>query len=150
MLSSKTTDAANIVHASGPDTMPVRENSFGRLLRRLREARGLSLRELGVLSTVDHAYIQRLETGEKESPSPDVVDRLVRHLKADEREGAILRLLSDLEAPQDLVDFVLADKSVDLRDFQSASQLKYRGRARAKWAEVIGHIRAAREAIERG
>jgi HTH-type transcriptional regulator, competence development regulator len=130
--------------------MPVRENSFGRLLRRLREARGLSLRELGVLSAVDHAYIQRLETGERESPSLDILDRLVRHLKADEREGAILKVLPNLEAPQDLVDFVLADKSVDLRDFQSAAQLKYRGRARAKWAEVIGHIRAARQAIERG
>jgi hypothetical protein len=105
---------------------------------------------LGLLSAVDYAYIQRLETGEKESPSRDVVDRLVRHLKPDERESAILRILSEFEAPQDLVDFVLTDKSVDLRDFQSAAQLKYRGKARAKWAEVIGHIRAAREVIERG
>jgi transcriptional regulator with XRE-family HTH domain len=130
--------------------MPVRENSFGKLLRSLRDARGFSLRELGLLSAVDYAYIQRLETGEKESPSRDVVDRLVRHLKPDERESAILRILSEFEAPQDLVDFVLTDKSVDLRDFQSAAQLKYRGKARAKWAEVIGHIRAAREVIERG
>jgi HTH-type transcriptional regulator, competence development regulator len=105
---------------------------------------------LGLLSSVDYAYIQRLETGEKESPSREIVDRLVRHLKPTEREAAILRILSGVEAPQDLVDFVLADKSVDLRDFHSAAQLKYRGKARAKWAEVIGHIRAAREAIEGG
>src|SRR5947209_676978 len=130
--------------------MPVRENSFGKLLRRLRDARGLSLRELGLLSSVDYGYIQRLETGEKESPSREIVDRLIRHLKATEREAAILRILSALDAPQDLVDLVLADQSFDLRDFQSAAQLKYRGKARSKWAEVMGHIRAAREAIERG
>ena len=130
--------------------MPIRDNSFGRLLRRLREGRGLSLRELSVLSAVDHAYIQRLERGEKESPSSEVVERLVRHLKPDEREAAILKILSKVDAPQDLVDFVLADKSVDPRDFQSAAQLSYRGKARAKWAEVLLHIRAAREAIEGG
>jgi hypothetical protein len=99
---------------------------------------------------VDHAYIQRLEKGEKESPSSDVVERLLRHLKPDDRQAGILKILREVDAPQELVDFVLAEKSVDLRDFQSAAQLRYRGKARPNWAEVIGHIRAAREAIERG
>jgi hypothetical protein len=102
------------------------------------------------LSSVDYAYIQRLETGEKEAPSREVIDRLLRHLKADDRESAILKILAEVDAPQELVDFVISDRSIDLRDFQSAAQLKYRGNARAKWAEVITHIRAAREAIENG
>jgi|HubBroStandDraft_6_1064221.scaffolds.fasta_scaffold918520_1 transcriptional regulator with XRE-family HTH domain len=130
--------------------MPDRENSFGRLLGRLRERRALSLRELGLISGVDHAYIHRLETGEKESPSVDIVDRLVRHLKTGEREAAVLRILREIDAPQDLVDFVLSEKSIDLRDFQSAAQIRFRGKARPKWGEVISHIRTAREAIERG
>ena len=45
--------------------MPPQQTSFGILLARLRERRDLSLRELGLISGVDHAYIHRLETGEK-------------------------------------------------------------------------------------
>ena len=41
------------------------ESALGFLIRFLREQRGLSLRELGRLAGVDHAYIHRLETGEK-------------------------------------------------------------------------------------
>lgn len=130
--------------------MPDRDNSFGKLLEHLRDRRGLSLRELSLISGVDHAYIHRLETGEKESPSEEVVDRLVRHLKAEKRQAAVLKILREIDAPQDLVDFVLSDESIDLRDFQSAAQMSYRGKARPKWGEVISHIRTAREAIERG
>ncbi|MGH9772692.1 MAG: helix-turn-helix domain-containing protein [Candidatus Acidiferrales bacterium] len=130
--------------------MPDQGNSFGRLLGHLRERRGLSLRELGMISGVDHAYIHRLETGEKESPSKEIVERLVRHLKPEDREAAVLRILSEVDAPQDLVDLVLSEEFIDLRDFQSAAQMNYRGKARPKWSEVIGHIRTARKAIERG
>jgi len=130
--------------------VPDRENSFGRILKRFREQRGLSLRELGLLSDVDHAYIHRLETGEKETPSSDVVERLIRSLKVDERQAKVTKTLVKIDAPQDLVDLVLSDKGIDLRDFESAALIKYRGRARPKWREVIEQIRTLREAIESG
>src|SRR5205823_3947672 len=47
--------------------------AFGLLLESLREERGLSLRELGQLADIDHAYIYRLEAGDKESPSEDAL-----------------------------------------------------------------------------
>jgi transcriptional regulator with XRE-family HTH domain len=130
--------------------VPSPQTSFGILLARLRERRGLSLRELGTISGVDHAYIHRLETGEKGAPSKDIVDRLVRHLKTGEREASVLKILSEIDAPPDLVDVVLTDFSIDLRDFQSAALMKYRGKARPKWPDVLRHIRTAREAIEGG
>ena len=108
------------------------------------------MRELGLLSGVDHAYIHRLETGEKESPSAEIVERLIRPLKADERQAGILRILDEIDAPPDLVDLVLSDETIDLRDFQSAAQIKYRGKARPKWDQVINDIRNVREAIEGG
>ncbi len=54
---------------------------YGTALNRFRTERGLSLRELATLSGVDHAYIHRLESGDKTAPSPDVMDKLARALK---------------------------------------------------------------------
>jgi len=47
-------------------------DEFWICLRLFREERTLSLRELSTLSGVDHAYIHRLESGDKTAPSPDV------------------------------------------------------------------------------
>lgn len=52
--------------------------SFGYALKRFREGRNLSLRELGKLSEIDEAYIYRLEAGEEDSPSAIVLDSLAR------------------------------------------------------------------------
>ena len=46
--------------------------AFGLLLQHLREEKGLSLRDLAKLAEIDHAYIYRLEAGDKESPSDEV------------------------------------------------------------------------------
>lgn len=54
---------------------------FGGVLRGLRERRGLSLRELSALCGLDHAYIQRLEIGERTCPSKDTLVKILRPLK---------------------------------------------------------------------
>ena len=69
--------------------------AFGLLLQRLREGRGLSLRELGQLADIDHAYIYRLETGDKESPSEEVLSKLLRALKAAKREGEMFHYIAE-------------------------------------------------------
>ncbi|MBX5491747.1 MAG: helix-turn-helix domain-containing protein [Chloroflexi bacterium] len=51
-------------------------DDFGSLLRRLREAAGLSCNELARLVAVDPSYISRLERGEREPPRRLVVERL--------------------------------------------------------------------------
>ena len=60
----------------------MKKTGLGFLLQHLRERRGLSLREFGQLADTDHAYIYRLEQGEKAAPSDDVLVRLIRALKA--------------------------------------------------------------------
>src|ERR1700686_3875399 len=84
--------------------------ALGLLLQRLREERGLSLRELAQLADIDHAYIYRLETGDKESPSEEALSKLVRALKVGKREADMLRYLAEHgETDPGLVTLVLDD-----------------------------------------
>lgn len=53
---------------------------FGKVLRQLREEKGLTQEKLAELAEIDRTYIYRLETG-KRSPSIDVVFRLADGLK---------------------------------------------------------------------
>ena len=73
--------------------MPV--TGLGVALKKLRERRTLSQRELGELSEVDNAYIYRLETGEKVNPTPETMAKLLRALKAPERDASILKWLAE-------------------------------------------------------
>ena len=82
--------------------------ALGVVIRAMRETRGLSLRELGQLAETDHAYIYRLETGDKESPSGEVLVKLVRALKPSKRDADILRFAAaHPEADPGLVEYVL-------------------------------------------
>ena len=67
--------------------------ALGFLLQRLREERKLSLREFAQLAGIDHAYIYRLETGDRESPSEEILSKLIRALKVGKREAEMLRYL---------------------------------------------------------
>ena len=116
--------------------------AFGLLLQRLREGRRLSLRELGQLADIDHAYIYRLETGDKESPSEEVLSKLIRALKATKREGELLHYLAEHpETDPALVAHALTDVSVTFEEFCSASGVAYRGTGRPDYPRLIGRIR---------
>ena len=91
------------------------QTALGFLLENLREERGLSLRELALLADIDHAYIYRLETGAKESPSDEVLSKLTRALKAPRREADMLRYLAaHADADAGLVAHVRQDSTVYL------------------------------------
>jgi HTH-type transcriptional regulator, competence development regulator len=118
------------------------EAALGFLLRKLREERGLSLRELGQLTGVDHAYIHRLETGTKESPSDEVLAKLVRALKAGKRESEMLRFLAaHSETRADLVAYVMADSSATFQEFTAVASTNFRGTARPDYAKQFERIR---------
>ena len=68
--------------------------ALGLLLQHLREERGLSLRDLAKLAEIDHAYIYRLEAGDKEAPSDEALTKLIRALKPGKREADMLRYLA--------------------------------------------------------
>ncbi len=116
--------------------------SFGFLLRHLREERGLSLREFAQLADVDHAYIYRLETGGKESPSDEVILKFIRALKAAKREAEMLRYLAKHpDTDTALVSHVLTDAAVTYEIFASAASMAYRGTGRPDYPKLIARVR---------
>lgn len=64
--------------------------TLGQLLSYYREERGFSLRELATLSGISHAYIHRLENGEKEYPSQKTLKALTKALKLDKCQADTL------------------------------------------------------------
>jgi len=116
--------------------------ALGFLLQKLREGKGMSFRDLTLLSGIDHAYIYRLETGDKESPSEDVLSKLIRALKAGKREAEMLRYVADhRETDPGLVAHVLADPSVTMREFSAVAGAVFRGASRPDYHKLIERVR---------
>jgi HTH-type transcriptional regulator, competence development regulator len=118
------------------------QSALGFLLQNLREERRLSLRELAQLAGIDHAYIYRLETGAKESPSDEVLAKLIRALKAPKREADMLRYLAaHPEAEAGLVAHVRQDPTITYEVFAATASTAYRGTARPDYATRIARVR---------
>ena len=116
--------------------------AFGLLLQRLREERRLSLRELGQLAGIDHAYIFRLEIGEKDSPSEEALAKLLRALKAPKRETDMLRYLAaHPEVDSGPVFHVLTDPTITLDEFTAVAGMAFRGTGRPEYPRLIERIR---------
>lgn len=117
-------------------------SAFGVVVRHLRENRQLSLRELGQLAEIDHAYIHRLETGEKESPSEEIVSKLIKVLKAGSREADMLRYLAKhADTDTHLTEYVLKeDPAVDFDIFVSCAGMRHRG-VRPEPKELIARVK---------
>jgi transcriptional regulator with XRE-family HTH domain len=115
---------------------------LGLLLQSLREERRLSLRELAQLGDIDHAYIYRLETGDKESPSEEVLSKLIRALKVGKREADMLRYLAEhTETDAALVAHSLKDPTVSYQIFASVAGAAFRGTVRPDYPKLIERVR---------
>lgn len=116
-------------------------STLGLLLRSLREKRDLSLRELGRLAEVDHAYIHRLETGDRELPSHEVLGKLAKALKAGKREANMLLYLANRpDTPAELVELVVKDPTIAYNVFAGAASMAFRGK-RPNYHEVVQRVR---------
>lgn len=122
------------------------QTGLGVALKTLRERNGMSLREIGQKSSTDHAYIHRLETGEKTSPSAELVAKLVAVLHPNERDaGIIFWLMDHPEADLALVDYALHDEQISLEVFSAAAGMRHRGTVRPDPATLISRVRRAFE-----
>lgn len=120
------------------------QTGLGVALRTLRERRTLSLRETSQLSSVDHAYVHRLETGEKSSPSQELVGKLLKVLKPTDRDADLVKWLVDHpETDPSLVEFALNDPALEMDIFTAAAGVRHRGTARPDPATLIQRIRRA-------
>jgi HTH-type transcriptional regulator, competence development regulator len=118
---------------------------FGGALKGFREERTLSLRELATLSEVDHAYIHRLESGEKIAPSAEIFEKLVRGLKLAAHKRQLLEILSKAGAlDSELVELGLEDpKRMDA--IQVAATMSFRGarpQSKMEWDKKLTQIEA--------
>lgn len=105
-------------------------SALGEALRILRTGRGLSVRELGTLADVDHAYVYRLETGAKEAPSEAVLSKLLRSLKASRRDAEIVAFLARMrDVDPALVAYALPlpAAEVSFEVFATAAGARHRG-----------------------
>jgi hypothetical protein len=90
---------------------------------------------------VDHAYIHRLETGAKESPSPDVINKLIAALVPPTREADILRFLATHpNVDAELAEFARGDKGVSAQEFHMLTTVVNRG-TRSNYATSLARIR---------
>jgi transcriptional regulator with XRE-family HTH domain len=116
--------------------------ALGLLLQKLREARGLSLRDLALLAGIDHAYIYRLETGDKEAPSEEVLSKLIRALKPGKREADMLRYVAGhTDTDAGLVAYVLGEPTVSMEVFSAAAGAVYRGSVRPEYPKLVDRVR---------
>jgi hypothetical protein len=100
---------------------------------------------------IDHAYIYRLETGEKESPSEEVVAALVRVLKPDGRVAAILRFLAtNPKTDWNLVEKAVMNPKFGAKDLGIAAQVRFRGAARPEPEQLLERARRLREDAQSG
>lgn len=120
------------------------QSGLGAALRKLRQRRTLSIREIGRLAEIDHAYIYRLEEGEKSSPSPELLTTLLSVLKANPRESAMVKwLVAHGDTWDQLVEYCLDDPSVTMEEFTMAAGVRHRGNARPTPAVLIERVRRA-------
>lgn len=120
------------------------QTGLGVALRTLRERSGHSLRRITELTDVDHAYIHRLETGEKTNPSLDLVKKVLAVLGTAPRENELVAwLIEHPETDHALVQYALEDSSVDVEIFSAAAGVRHRGNARPDPATLIARVRRA-------
>ena len=102
--------------------------SFGYALMKFREERGLSLRELGKLCNIDHAYIHRLEKGEKTAPSEEIVSTISRSLKLGPRRSKLLRNLAGKTVNTQLIELFIEDEDLPIELLEPLSLMSFRGK----------------------
>ena len=112
--------------------------ALGVAIRFCRDRRELSLRETGRLAEVDHAYIHRLETGEKDSPSPEIIGKLIRVLRPTPRDADLIQYLMRHPAGDpELVRYFLEHPDVRIDYFEAAYGMRHRGTVRPDPAVLI-------------
>jgi transcriptional regulator with XRE-family HTH domain len=126
------------------------ESAYGVVMRSLRERRELSLRDLSALAEIDHAYISKIERGEKEPPPEETFGRLVRHLKPSAHELAVLKFLYTTTANVDpaLALHALNDLDASPEILMIATSVVHRGTGRPAPAELIERAKRAKRIME--
>ncbi|MNO20158.1 hypothetical protein D3C76_99040 [compost metagenome] len=95
----------------------------------MRERKELSFRDLERRAgDLDHAYIWRLEKGDRASPSTEVITRLSHALELDDREEAVFKLLAKSVVVEDsLYHLMVTRPDIQWEDFEDVATMSFRG-----------------------
>ena len=95
----------------------------------MRERKELSFRDLEKRAgDLDHAYIWRLEKGDRVAPSDDVVTRLSQALGLEERESDVFRLLAkSVTVDNALYHLMVSRLDIPWEDFEDVATMSFRG-----------------------
>jgi len=107
------------------------QSAFGIFLAKTAGETGIIPERTAQIAGIDHAYIYRLETGEKESPSEEALTKLIRAFKAPKREADMLRYLADNQSVSaGLAEYALEDQTVSPEELKMAAHMAFRGTGR--------------------
>ncbi len=103
--------------------------SFGKTIRDLRKARGVSQRELAERAGIDFTYLSKIENDRMPPPAERTIQSMAEILGADSDE--LIRLAG--KVPSDLAEFLVSDPAAMkyLRSFQGNP------RKREEWADLL-------------
>lgn len=111
----------------GGGVIPIERKALGVALQVLRTRRKLTLREIGALADIDHAYVYRLEKGDKHRISPVLLVRLIKTLRCSARDQQIVAwLVNHPGIDPELVRYVLDHEEIPCSVFKMAACLPYR------------------------
>ncbi|HHK0531399.1 TPA: helix-turn-helix domain-containing protein [Pseudomonas aeruginosa] len=95
----------------------------------MRERKELSFRDLEKRADdLDHAYIWRLEKGDRAAPSEDVVTRLSNALELNQRESEVFHLLAkSVTVENALYRLMISRLDIPWEDFEDVATMSFRG-----------------------
>jgi transcriptional regulator with XRE-family HTH domain len=129
---------------------PINNPELGDAIRKAREDKGLSQRQLGKASGVDYSNISRIENGERSAPDVATLQRLARTLDVDVEDFYALAGYLMPEGLPELAPYMRAkydlpnEAAEELERYFARLQKRYGSGAAAKKAKGGRHGNTAR------
>lgn len=113
-------------------------------IREARARRGLNFRELEKKAEdLDHAYIWRLEKGDRTGPSSATIEKLSKALGLDEREQDIFKLLAENEIDDTLYEIMMTRHDFEWAHLEPVATMSFRGQRPSStedWLRMIDRV----------
>jgi transcriptional regulator with XRE-family HTH domain len=115
--------------------------TLAEFIAQAREQKELTLRQLQEKAdNLDHAYISRLEKGERESPSEAAIEKLAKALQLSNRERQIMSLLAEHEIEDNLYQIMMTRTDLSWDDLEPPATISFRGQrpsSEEDWLRII-------------
>ena len=119
-------------------------------IAQMRQKNQQSLRDVERMSGgLDHAYVWRLEKGDKGMPSAATIEKLVVALRLTVREAEVLRLLAKTPLDDALCRLMLSREDLPWEDMAPVATLSLRGsrpESEEGWLRLVDRLRDLQQA----